>query len=158
MLVRFGQKLFLILVSLSLAVVVHAAAQLTGKSKAQIVATLSTKIKAAIAKRPEVPDLRDKVMYRLAECGLVYNFFAHKAPDAELREQFEEAKDVTSKVLIEVSMGVSEKRFDEILDVGLEAFKKGSQQDKHKQFLVLRSCKSFNTPTEIDDAVAELAL
>lgn len=135
----------------------QADAQLSKRDKQRIAVVLTAEINRAINERTEF-GLREKVVRRMSECGLVFAILSAQAKDGEPRARFRAMADISVDVGSRISGTMSVDRFKQIANLAKSAVDEMmKRRDEKETLLFLRNCKSFHEPNEIKDAVAELA-
>jgi hypothetical protein len=134
------------------------AAQLPDRDKDTIARMIAVDIDHEITKHGKGHELREKAVRRLSECiWLYYVLSVVKASDPEMQTRFKDAGDITSRIATLISAEISSERFKELADAGkANADDMLRRDDRKGGLLLMRSCKSFSEPSEINEAVNEL--
>jgi hypothetical protein len=132
--------------------------QLSKQDKRGISEHLVATINRGINKYQSKASLREKVVRRMAECAFIYRTLS-KEVEGETKIQFLDAGEISHEVLALVSDQVDMDRYKAIVSSAMSGMVEMSKrQNKRELFLLLRSCKSFHDPSEVDSAIRELTL
>lgn len=132
-------------------------AQLTPQEKQRVVAALTNEINKAIQKYQSVPDIRDRVVRRMAECAFLLGTMGKSSPDPELKVTLADVSGVSLEVAVYLAKAMEMEHYKALVNAAGDSIALMSKrQDRKELSLLMRNCKSFNEVGEIDQAVQEL--
>lgn len=123
-------------------------------SKSMITKITFETVSGEIAKLSgEYPDIRNKVITRLAQCAVFYRAFPEDRPD---REKYLFAADIYLNVAGLLSSNLSESDLDQLMDDGIKDFKR-AQESELASLRFVRNCHGYSDPSLAGASVLELA-
>jgi hypothetical protein len=147
---------FYLILLLLLVVSQGAIAQPTEQEKHETAVKLSAEITRAIKKRDD-GELQQKTVRRMAECAFIYSMTSNQDMDANSKYDAALAAEISREILARISIGLSADLFTKIVsEANKSLIDMSKRQDTEWLFRLLKNCKLFHDPNQIDDAVAEL--
>ena len=136
-----------------------ASAELTKQEIQRIAPKLSAAINRVIEKHQGGIELREKAIRRLSECSTITGIMSKQKGDAETNARLWSFANLYLEVSVLLASEISLDRYKQIVDVAHDTvMKMPERNDKKELFLLLKNCKSFTDPEEIENALMELTL
>jgi hypothetical protein len=117
-------------------------------------------INRAIDKDGASPDLREKVVRRLAECSLAYGTLSRLTTTESAKKGYRQAQQATMDVQTQVAEKMDLERYKQVIQAAQRQTSdmlfdiKGHEKELAA---LVKNCKSLNEARDVDNAVRELA-
>lgn len=121
---------------------------------------VTTAINRAIDEDKANPDLREKVVRRLAECSLAYGTLSRLTSTEDAKKSYRQAQQATMDVQAHVAEKLELEKYKQVIQAAqrLTSDMLFDVRGHEKELAALvKNCKSLNEAREVDTAVRELS-